>query len=120
MSQAAVSQSVARLGAGALPGGKVAVDADHDQEGPGDIAQGFERDGDRGDGGLQPVGAQIVAQPPHQPRVVDLADRIFFTGAGRLRLVVFAGCAWGFIFGVALLRVRHAGLVFDSQLHCTG
>ncbi len=55
---------------------EIAVDGHHHQDGPGDVAEGLERDRERGDGGLQPVGAHVVAQPPHQPCVVDLADGV--------------------------------------------
>ena len=41
-----------------------------------DIAQRFERDGERGDAGLQPVGTNEVAEAAHQLRIVDFADDI--------------------------------------------
>ena len=77
--------------------GEVTVDAHHDQVRAGDIAEGFERDRKSGDGGLPPVGAQIVAKPAHEPGVIDLAGRfviglfgflLFFVGhrLGGMRL----------------------------------
>ncbi len=62
---------------GVQAGREVAVDGHHDQVGAGDIAQGFEADGQRRDGGLNPVGAQVASEPAHEPGVVDLADGVF-------------------------------------------
>ena len=71
---------------------EVAIDGDHHQDGPGDIAQRFERDCEGGDGGLQPIGAHEAAKPPHQPRVVDLADDLIVGLApGSLGRSVFWG-----------------------------
>jgi hypothetical protein len=39
----------------------------------------FEVDGQGRDGNLPPVGMQIVAEPPHEPGVVDFAGRVFLS-----------------------------------------
>ena len=85
----------------AMVGGEVAVDAHHDEVGAGDVAEGFERDGDGGNGCLPPVGAQVMAQAPDQARVVDLANRILVAlgraapsrGSGSFALVWLVFCS---------------------------
>src|SRR5581483_5673635 len=59
-----------------LAGRKIAIHADHEQIGTGNIADGFEGDGDGRDGGMPPVGLEIVPEPLDQTGVVDLSDRI--------------------------------------------
>jgi len=91
------------------------VNADHDQERPGDVAQRFERDRNRRDGCLPPVRQQIPAQPLHQPGVIDFANRVFvrFAGVGS-RSLLLGGCS-----GLVLCEFRHEQR--DSVLfYCTG
>ena len=99
------SRRVSQLVAGPGVPGEVAVDGHHDQIGAGDVAEGFEADGQRGNGGLHPVGAQIMAEPAHQPGVVDLADR-----------VLIALLVSGFFCSFSAMLIGDSGLRF----HCTG
>ena len=94
-------------GGGAGCAGEVAVDGDFDEIGAGDVAERFEADGERGDGGLNPVGANVVAEAAHEARVVDLADRVF------VFLLQLGFCGLVFLVG-------HAGSgVSALQIHCT-
>ena len=63
---------------------QVAIDCDHDEDGPGDIAQRLERDSERGNGGLEPIGADKFAETAHEPRVVDFAGDFIVGFALRL------------------------------------
>ena len=82
--------------------GHVGVDGDLDQVGAHDVAAGFEDDGERPDGGLQFVGAQIGQQTAHQTPVVDLADDV----------VVLRG-----FFRGLLLRVLRFPFVCHAHVH---
>ena len=86
-------------GGGAGFAGHVAVDGHFDQVGASHVAERFERNGDRGDGGLPPVGQQVMAKPAHQPRIVDFADGVFVALAqlracGRRRAGRWAIAGW--------------------------
>ena len=97
------------------PGGRsaglvhhVQVDADFHQVGAGHVGQRLESDRNRGDRRLQPVGLQIMSQPPDQDRIVDLAYGVFILLAdlrlGPLRL--HCGRRGGFLRPPVLLRVE--------------
>ncbi len=97
--------------------GKVAVDADHHEVWPRDIAHGFQRDGDGGDCRLQPVRAQVMSEALDKAGVVDLANRIFigfWTRIAVARIAFFRLGLAGF-----LLSVGHR-LTEASRFHCTG
>ena len=95
------------VGRGAGCAGEVAVDGDFDEVGAGDVREGFEAYGEGGDGGLNPVRAQVMAEAAHEARVVDLADRIL------ILLLDLGFCGLVFLVG-------HAGSGDSAlQFHCT-
>jgi len=72
---------------------KVTINGHFDEVGPGDIAQGFESNGDGGDGCLNPIRTQIVGEATHEPVVVNLADGVLIGFVGLFLL--FGGHALG-------------------------
>jgi len=68
---------------------EVTVNGHHYEIWPGHVAQRLQRNGERRDCRLNPIGPQIMAKPPHQPGIVDLADRIFIE---LLRFLFFNIC----------------------------
>ena len=68
-------------------GRHVGVDGDGDEERAGDVAEGFDENGEEGQAGLQLVGLQVGEQTAHQARVVgfagDIVGELAFGGLGR-------------------------------------
>jgi len=94
------------LCAGFASGVKIAVDAHHDEVRARNIAHGFEADGHRGDGSLNPIGAQVVPEPPHEPGIVDFADYVVI---GLFGLLLF-------FFGHRLGKMRLTLLLYEAGI----
>ena len=95
---------------------KVAIDGHHHEDGPGNVAERLERNGERGDAGLQPIGTNEVAEAAHQLRVVNFADDFIVSLALRLDGTVLGAVLLGLI--VFFIRHRLGGVCF--LLYCTG
>ena len=104
----------------------VTIDANLDEEWPDHIAERLERDRDRRDECLHPVGLDVRAEPADQLRVVDLANGIIVFARSRLRF----RCGGGSFVGRRLVRVvpgvvrhrarGHPSLLYEATRRAAG